>query len=27
VTREQLEQGPVGANPIIRQILTEGAPV
>lgn len=27
VTREQLEQGPVGANPIMRQILTEGAPV
>lgn len=27
VTREQLEQGPVGANPIMRRILTEGAPV
>lgn len=27
VTREQLEQGPVGASPIMRQILTEGAPV
>lgn len=27
VTRQQLDQGPVGASPIIRQILAEGAPV
>lgn len=27
VTRQQLEQGPVGANPIIRQIMAEGVPV
>jgi predicted nucleotidyltransferase len=27
VTREQLERGPVGANPIIRQIRAEGVPV
>jgi predicted nucleotidyltransferase len=27
VTRQQLEQGPVGANPIIRQIMAEGVAV
>ena len=27
VTRDQLEHGPVGANPIIRQIMAEGVPV
>jgi hypothetical protein len=27
VTRQQIKQGPVGANPILRQIMAEGVPV
>lgn len=27
VTREQLEHGPVGANPLVMQVLAEGQPV
>jgi predicted nucleotidyltransferase len=27
VTREQVERGPMGANPIVQQVLREGVPV